>query len=501
MLKSALFGLSSWVVLGMATSLCQAAITPVAPGLKTLSAAISAATAGDTLVLSTGTYDEGVVSINKNLTIEAGSGQSPLVYISLANLAPNNGAFLLQFNTALVTWDGIDVTLDAKDPSLTDRFRGVLIESGPVGSPNVAIIKNCTIKDGAAGTIIETLNNNFALLAKNRCRMELENVVVDFRNSKLTAGIVSYTNGADSSEVIMTNCDVTLANVEGDGAIFSFGGDGFSKITATNTDFRSVGVGVNWFIVSALNGDFELTDCTVTMDDNVRDRGIMMRGAAGPNVGSFVANRSLFDFSGQGAAAANCRDFSIESSGATIDLTNCAILYKGSQANGSPWVNENGGNLLLKHTTISDVSPADGTAPVRMTNLGAASTPGQVTVQNCLLNVGGAVPSAYISTVGTADSQVTFTIGSNFISGTAANVGDAGSDKVGTGTVVAGNGATTLQGDGYHLVFGANPAVDTAPNIGITDDIDNQVRPDGGGFDFGADEGIQPAQANRWNLY
>ena len=107
MLKSTCFKLAIFgALVGFGAGSAQAAVIPVAPGLKTLSAAITAANSSDTLELSTGTYDEGVVTFPKPLTVRAAAGQHPVVNITLANLAPNNGAFLFQIQSVagLVTY-------------------------------------------------------------------------------------------------------------------------------------------------------------------------------------------------------------------------------------------------------------------------------------------------------------------------------------------------------------------------------------------------------------
>ena len=478
----------------------QAAITPVAPGVKTLSAAVAAASASDTLVLSTGTYDEGVLNFALPITIVAGSGQEPLVHITLANItAPDNGGWLFDVKSTagLLTWDGIDILFDAIDLTQSAKFRALIVENGTGPNPasNIAILKNCSIKDSVAGTSPAT-GNAFGLLAKAGSRLQLDNVVVDLSHSTLNDAIVSYRNGTIPAEVVLNDCDITVGRISGGGAMFNLN----STFIMNRTTLTAVAPGVDWLFEGQLDSDFVIDDCVINFNNNVFGRGLMMR--LSDNTGTCAANRTLFTAEDAGTSATGCRDFSMEGPGATIDLTNCAILYKGSQSFGSPWVNENGGNLLLKHTTITDVSPAAGSTPVRMSNGSVAATPGQVTVQNCLLNVAGEVPTAYISTVGNSDSQITWTIGTNFVSGTAANVSAPADDKLGTGTVVEGNDAVTLQADGYHLtVGGTNPAVDTAPNIGITDDIDNQVRPHNSGFDFGADESIQPTRAQSWSLY
>ena len=58
----------------------SAAETPVAPGTNAIKTAVAAASAGDVLILSTGTYTEdGDFSINKNITIQAADGEHPVI--------------------------------------------------------------------------------------------------------------------------------------------------------------------------------------------------------------------------------------------------------------------------------------------------------------------------------------------------------------------------------------------------------------------------------------
>ena len=66
-----------------------------------------------------------------------------------------------------------------------------------------------------------------------------------------------------------------------------------------------------------------------------------------------------------------------------------------------------------------------------------------------------------------------------------------------TGTIITGD--PLLGPDLYHL-NGAGPALGAGVNIGITDDIDGDVR--SGTYDLGADQSGPPvASAHRWELY
>jgi hypothetical protein len=60
----------------------------------------------------------------------------------------------------------------------------------------------------------------------------------------------------------------------------------------------------------------------------------------------------------------------------------------------------------------------------------------------------------------------------------------------GEGTITVTNeytGTPAFATDGYHLTS-ASAAIDKGVNAGVDDDIDGQSRPQGGGYDLGADE-------------
>jgi predicted outer membrane repeat protein len=66
-------------------------------------------------------------------------------------------------------------------------------------------------------------------------------------------------------------------------------------------------------------------------------------------------------------------------------------------------------------------------------------------------------------------------------------------DRTGTGTLITGTynyrGDPRFAADGYHLLSGS-AAIDRGVNAGVTTDIDGEARPQGGGYDLGADEAV-----------
>jgi nitrous oxidase accessory protein NosD len=66
-------------------------------------------------------------------------------------------------------------------------------------------------------------------------------------------------------------------------------------------------------------------------------------------------------------------------------------------------------------------------------------------------------------------------------------------DQYGAGFFISGThnywGDPRFAADGYHLLSGSS-AIDRGINAGVNNDIDGDVRPQGGGFDLGADEVI-----------
>ena len=88
----------------MLVALAVNAATPVAAGAGTLTTAITDATAGDTLVLGSGSFSEnGDYSINKNIVIMADAGATPVV---------SNHYYFKVDGGAQVTFKGIE--FDAK---------------------------------------------------------------------------------------------------------------------------------------------------------------------------------------------------------------------------------------------------------------------------------------------------------------------------------------------------------------------------------------------------
>lgn len=479
----------------LSASAAFAATITVNPGLKTLTAAINAATPGDILELTNGTFEEGSMRINKQLEIRAAAGANPLVNITTANVTPGSGTLLMDFTAAGVIWDGVDINLNANDTVAPRSIRGIVLRGETSTIANPVVFQNMNITDGPDA--LEPGAWLFAVESSRYCILNNVNFMID--QASPSAGIFAY---AAPAVIELNNCDL---RIKADSIISAETADNATQPALIRLNNSTVGAGasgVAFMFQSIHGGSFELNDSTVLMTNQVLYRGVLMRLAN--NFGTFTANRTLFDAS---TATNGIYAFNGEGPNAEMDMTNCVIKYTSKNPGSSPFAMASGGTLRLKHCTIIDVDPIPyGTRSVVYSALAQPGAAGHLEVKNCLMEVAGVQPAAYIydqADLGADNSNLTYDIGRNLISGTTANVQAPGNDGITRGTVVEANGATILV-PGTFDPFPGGLAVDGAVNIGVTVDFNGFARPFGPAPDFGAvesDGSGLPTAVSHWSLY
>jgi hypothetical protein len=178
---------------------------PDKPKFLTLVEALKGAEAGDVIrVNGSGPFDLPHLTIDKDLTLEAGPGYTPSFRYAAGYDETGRAhrpesdpevRFLLRVNQGTLTLEGLDLQMDPPDIPQASSFAGILLNGGNlrllncmisesrrkgtgmaglvVARPADAVLRNCLIVGGRAG---------IEVLAAGRQRVRLENSVLFSRN-------------------------------------------------------------------------------------------------------------------------------------------------------------------------------------------------------------------------------------------------------------------------------------------------------------------------------
>jgi len=177
----------TFVAAVLATASLMATQTTVAPGDKVLATAFSAASAGDTLLLQTGTYNESSsLTFDKAITLMAEEGAEPLLKINKIKVS------------APIEFNGLEFR------NLGDDY--MLRTGGNV--EGTFAVKNCRM-DSSKTAFIYLSSNSVTDLVIDNC--------VFFDNTKNQGGVV-YAEAATVTNFSMTNC--TAYRIAGELAVW-----------------------------------------------------------------------------------------------------------------------------------------------------------------------------------------------------------------------------------------------------------------------------------------
>jgi hypothetical protein len=185
-----------------------------------------------------------------------------------------------------------------------------------------------------------------------------------------------------------------------------------------------------------------------------------------------------------------------------MNLTNCVFLAQ-SIGNGGT-LGPAGGryNYVVKHCTFTQDPASAVTTGLYWFSAYSdqVGTPAHAAFQNCIFNTPGRQTQIFSDQSSSGPPPVV-TAGKNLFN--IAGHGGVGTDLIeGVGIEVAGN--PMMAADNYHLTAASTLAIDAGGSVGVTVDVDGDSRPNGAGFDLGADEfyGAPAVNAARqWTLY
>jgi predicted outer membrane repeat protein len=217
----------------------SAAIINVNPGTGTIQTAVTSATAGDTLNLSAGTYNDHTVTVDKNLII-----QGPTVSSSdpTAVVDGQKAGRIFTVNS------GVSVTLQ----NLFIRNGNTIEDGGGIANSGNLIIDSCTFNNnqGRYGGAIDnwgtctvtgsTFINNQGMFSAGAIANPGTCTVT---NNVFTSNNVTYDGGAiySSGTCTVTNNVFTNNNASSGGAIWSSGGCILTGCTFTNNHATGYG--------------------------------------------------------------------------------------------------------------------------------------------------------------------------------------------------------------------------------------------------------------------
>ena len=423
----------------------------------TIQAAIDAAGAGDNIIVHTGTYNE-KITWNKAVNIIENTGDTAVLQLS----SPLNGFAVDWQANGTVTWDGVDMVIDN-----TGFNRGFLFR-GAAGT-NMTV-QNMSITDTANASA-----GGLRIVGPENGTITFINVTFECDNAE-AEGVVIYGPGTAGSTTL-TDC-----TLRGNSQKILFAEVPTVAVTLNNCTVTKTSAGgpIGGFITDWFSGTLTLNDSTVTIPAGVA-RGILTRIGSGTCVVNI--NRSVID------ARLDSWPIVPENS-ATINMTNSVIIkdpaaggvqFGAIAAGGSPTFN-------FTHCTMSSTAAHSGNTLLNIESSGLTT----VNVNNCIIDIPGSNVGAVRHN---GSGTETVTAGTNLVNA----VGGSNAAGVLTGTILSGD--PELDADFIHLGTANTPAISTAANIGVTDDIDGETRPLGTGLDFGADEtALVPVEASAFSV-
>jgi hypothetical protein len=461
----------------------------------TITAAQTAAVAGDRIVVHTGTYDEAPTggggingwSWNKDVDIVAAAGEHPIMTSTPTAFSYCMFSMTGGTSVSLRVWDGIDFKISQYNYS-----RGEFCVFGYAGTTT---FKNVKIYDTGAAT-----NSVGAMyyLDSGPVKMNLENVTIDCEQAAIFG---LHIDAGTGSLINITGCNF---NGRINGAVLSRGGFGH-RVNINNTTFNQTrGPYPAGVFVRQATGSITATNCRFIVAapgyGGIYDT--IAWGAAGlSGPTSATLTRCLFDTRLGGNQAITMG--STEAGGNSINVVNGVFLD--NNAVGTPGAVATAAaaaptTMQFDHCTFSNVTPAADLCSIKINS--DNSNPMTLILRNNLFHLPESTTGAVVSTNGDGSlgGTLNLTAGKNlrWTAGFA-----VGAQEKLTGTIITGD--PVLQADLYHLGGITSAALAQGIPVGITNDYEGDARPlpVGTNPDLGADEtaAVVVNGAGHWALY
>ncbi len=477
----------------------------------TINGALPVSVSGDTIIVYDGTYSESIDYGSKNIIIQSLNGAATT---TIQGTAGNNSP-VINFNNAALTDQAVLDGFTINNQGTNCNSRGIYIGSG--AAPK---IKNSILVGNTPGC-----SYNGAAIYITGGGATIDSVTIGVSGTPNTGnyGAGVYATGAGSALTISNSTISYNTGVQG-GAVYLTSKSVATTITNTTiTNHSTTQAGAGIFT----NGS-PLNIINSTVSNNVNSTagqnggGLYMTGAAATVTVSntaFTGNRSD-SAGGGGIYAAGDSDLTMTGgsvsggratstsgggiyatgAGTTVNLSKVTVSgNRAAQYGAGIYMNSSSAvtltNCIVSGNSADGYSYSDGGG---ILNTGAtltimnATIAGNYTTRNGGgLNGAGTVTNGIFwgNTAGTSGPQIygAPTVTYSDVSGGYAGTGNINADPLFVTPAAATSGNPTTAGD-FHI-----QATSQAMNVGTAtgapaDDIDGHVRPQGAGYDMGADE-------------
>ncbi len=341
----------------------SASTVNVVPGTGTIQAAVTSASAGDTLNLSAGNYNDHAVTLNKNLTIQGptvASGNPPTAVVDAQNI---NRIFYIP--------SGVNVTL-----------KNLLLKNGNIDEAGGGVYN-----EGKLTVISCTFNNNYAIDGG-----AIENGVLS--TCTVTNSTFNNNNATDNGGAIenyygtctVSSSTFTSNKATSGGTIRNYAG----TCTVSGSTFTSNNATYGGVIINGGTGTFTITGSTLT-HNNATDGGAIHNydGTCTVTNSTFISNTGIA--LGRGGAIHNYNGI--------LSVTDGTFTVNTAYDGGVVY---NSGTCTLSGSTLTHNNATDGGA---VYNIGTCTVSGSTFTNNNAtkyLSYGGAVYNSGTCTVTTS---------------------------------------------------------------------------------------------------
>jgi len=259
--------------LTIAIPLVSATEIPVSPGTGTLEAAITGATAGDILVLASGTYNEGQVLIDKNIAIIGDSTEKPVIRPT-TDLTDGDGSAAAWFLVAPgVSFDLSNVVIDGGEFFLYQAIRSH-------GDTNIDNVEFCNIQGSTSGS-------------------PYRGIAVSSFGGTVPGGGGSDSHGAGGSPSHLTVTDSTFEQIGRIGVLVK-GDESTANIVGCTYTGKGDGDWLDYAFEAGAGGEItvegcDITSCTGIASDDSTSAGILVTTYYGPGTQADIIDNDIYE--------------------------------------------------------------------------------------------------------------------------------------------------------------------------------------------------------------
>lgn len=478
-----------------------------------IAGAYSVSVSGDTIVVYDGTWSESIDYGSKNITIKSLNGAAST---TLQGTSGNNSP-VVNFNNAALTASAVLDGFTIDNQGTNCNSRGVYIGSGAAPTIKNSILSGntpgCSYNGGAVyitgggatidnvtiGTSVNPNTANYGggiYATGSGPALSISNSTISYNTAATQGGGIYLTS--KSATTTITNTTISNQSTAQAGAgIFSNGSPlTISGSTVSNNTVSGSGQNGGGLYLTGAAATTAITNTNFTgnLSNAAGGGGIYVSGDADLTMtgGSINGNRAASTVGGGVYATGT---------GTTATLSKVAIKgNRTAQYGGGIYLNSAASvdltNCIVSGNTTDGYSYSDGGG---IYNTGATLTMMNTTIAgNYALRYGGGLSGSgtitnsifWGNTAGTSGAQIYGgppTVTYSDISGGFSGTGNINSDPLFVTPAAASSGNPTTAGD-FHIQA-ASPAANVATAAGApANDIDGEARPQGTGYDMGADE-------------